>query len=946
MKLRTAVAAACLLALLPVGSSAANAAEPPIHLGEGTLLAPRLEPDPPVQILAATSKYYLTDYGWPTDFAPAPWSIRSAVDGTAQGEYVRQNLDMKAAPEIVGDYALQKFDGAVVARKVGTDTVQTYYPPLGFLVRDVYPGGMLLSGENKFVLRTFAGAETPVTGVTSATKVLDRTDDAFLLGTATGLFVLDIATGQATQVATLTTWTEWARLTPNRVIWQTSTDATTTTLAWKQRTGSADGTVVVPFKQPLLPLGDDVAARVADTGELAKVGVQDGTVTRNLVTGVHDAEDQGNGRLLVTAQAQVATVGSDGLLQSIAQTPPFHGQSEFVMLSGGKVVTDATQPPQAGLVNDGTTAIHQTTDLGASWTELGVTRDRFRYSPEFAGDALLTSQIRTDGTQYAAVTDAKGTVSFTTPVAHLGRGGKLVALGSTDSTAPVQVYDLAARKTIGTFPQPVGLNGGTVWTGPDSHDDLVATSSGFETRFDLGPGCGPAQSIQAAGRWVVVDCAGTGDRILDVQGQVPTRTITLSPRWKLGYNFLVQDTAGNDTSPTAQIDLRVIDLNALNLTERRYGPIAGYFWTRPSYQPDDANAARLVYNDRNRQPRLVTLDWLAPQPTVDTDHVAPVLATGDAGPRVQTGTFPVFRFTFNDPATPDDQASGIAEYDVRYQQRTSPGAPYGDWVMPPTWQRLPKHENYVSRDAAPGTDTCFQARARDRAGNQGEWSQSFCTEIDGTAPTLTSSSAGERVITAATGSYKYAFTDNSGKVASYDVVYRDAIAGQTYGKWQYPAAWQATTATSVTWTPVAGVDRCFMVRARDGAGYESGWSTPACAAAPQDDRALTATGTVTRTTSSITYKGTISQLKASGATLTKAGEAGLRIALVTVNGPGQGSVDVYHAGVKIGRVSLAAPTSKVTVTLLPVTPYRTGEIKIVSVSAAQAVIDGVALLRS
>lgn len=947
MKLRNAVAAACLLALLPVGSSAtANAAAPPIHLGEGTPLAPRLEADPPVQILAATDKYYLTDYGWPTDFAPAPWSIRSTVDGSAQGEYVRQNLDMKEAPQLVGDYAVQEYVAAVVARKVGTDTAQTYYPPLGFLVHDVYPGGMLLNDEDKLVLRTFAGVETPVTGVTSKSKVLDRTDDAFLLGTDAGLFVLDIATGHATKVASPSTWTEWGQLTPNRVIWQTSATATTTTLAWKQRTGSGEGTTVVPFKQPLLPLGDDVAVRVPETKELAKVSLQDGAVTRNLVTGVHDAEDQGNGRLLVTAQAQVASVGADGVLQTITQTPPFHGQSEFVMLSGDKVATSASHPPQAGLEDDAPAAINQTADLGASWTKTADTMDPFGNPPELKGDALLTFRRQDDGTHYGVVTDPKGTFPIVTPWVHLGRGGKLLSAPASDDSPTAQVFDIAARKWIGSFPQPMALNGGTVWTGPDQHDDLVATTGGFETRHDAGPGCAPAQALQAAGRWVVIDCAGTTDRIVDIQGQVPPRPITLSPRWQLGDNFLVQDTRGNETAPNAQIDLRVTDLNTLNLTERRYGPIAGYFWPRPSYAPDDADAARLVYNDRNRQPRLVTLDWLAPQPTVDTDHVAPVLAAGDAGPRVQTGTFPVFRFTFTDPATADDQASGIAEYDVRYQQRTSPSAPYGDWVLPPTWQKLPKHENSVSRDAPPGTDTCFQARARDRAGNQGEWSQSFCTEIDGTAPTLTSSGVGERVITAATGKFSYAFTDNSGKVVSYDVVYRDAVAGQAYGKWQYPAAWQGTTSTSVSWTPVAGVDRCFMVRATDGAGYESGWSAPACAVAPQDDRALAATGTVTRTTSSITYKGTISQLKATGATLTKTGEAGLRIALVTVNGPGQGSVDVYHAGVRIGRVSLVAPSSKVTVTLLPVTPYRSGELKIVSAGAAQAVIDGVAFLRS
>ncbi|WBQ03282.1 hypothetical protein [Kribbella sp. CA-293567] len=941
MKFRTATAAACLLALLPLGSSPALAADPPIHLGEGTLLGPRLEPDPPVQILSATSKYYLTDYGRPADFAPAPWSVRSAVDGTAKGEYQRNDPEVKD-PEIVGEYALQEFPGAVLIRRVGTDTVQTIYPPLGFLVHDVYPGGMLLNDEHKLVLRTFAGVETPVTGVTSKSKVLDRTEESFLLGTETGLFVLDIATGTTTRVATPATWTEWAQLTPGRIIWQTSDTATTTTLAWKDRTGTAEGTTVVPFKQPLLPLGDDVAVQMPDSKELVKVELQDGTVTRNLVTGLHDAADQGNGRLLVTAQSQVASIGVDGVLQPIAQTPPFRGQSDDVMLSGGKVVTSTSQPPQDGLVNSPLAAINQTTDLGATWTTAAVKTDRADRAPEFAGDALLTYRELDGAGMTAMVTDVRGTFPLSTRVAQLGRGGKLVGRLLRDSTNRIEVIDVTARKPIGTFPGPVGLNGETVWTGPDERDDLIATSSGFEARIDAGPGCGRPSSIQAAGRWVVVDCEGA-DRIVDAGQQVPPRTITLTAGWKLGFNFLVQHTRG---SGAAQLDLRVTDLNALNLPERRYGPIAGHSSTRISFAPDDANVGRLIYKDRDLQPRIVTLDWLAPQPTVDTDHVAPVLASGDAGPRYQASQAVSFSFTFKDPGTPEDPASGLVDYDIRYQDRTSPTAPYGAWIEPPFWQKLNKQTNAVQHHATPGTDTCFQGRARDRAGNLGEWSQSYCTEVDGTAPALTSSSAGERVITAVVGSFKYAFADNSGKVASYDVVYRDALAGQANGKWQYPAAWQATTATSVTWAPVAGVDRCFMVRARDAAGNLSGWSAPVCAAAPQDDRALTATGTVTRTTSSITYKGTISQLKATGAALAKTGEAGVRVALVTVNGPGQGSVDVYHAGVKVGRVSLVAPSSKVTVTLLPVTPFRSGDLKIVSVGAAQATIDGVALLRN
>ena len=44
-------------------------------------------------------------------------------------------------------------------------------------------------------------------------------------------------------------------------------------------------------------------------------------------------------------------------------------------------------------------------------------------------------------------------------------------------------------------------------------------------------------------------------------------------------------------------------------------------------------------------------------------------------------------------------------------------------------------------------------------------------------------------------------------------------------------------------------------------------------------------------------------------------------------------------------MSLAATTTQRKVTYLPITPFRTGAVKIVSTSTARAVIDGVAFLR-
>ncbi len=927
MKLHAAaVAAACILTVLTANPAAA--ADPP--LTEGTLLAPRLEPDPPLQILAATPEYYLTDYGYPADRTPAPWTIRSTTDGSPQGEYRRLDIQIERAPELVGDYALEWSATGVAPRKLGTDQVQFIDAPARTEVRNVYPGGMLLARGDVLVLRTYAGAETPVSRVQADAQVLDRTDTAFLLSSATGLFILELATGTATQVATLTEPTTWAQLTPGRVIWQLAHTDTSTTLAWKNRNGTGEGTVVVPYGRPLLPLGDDVAVQLPDTKELATIDVQSGTVSREFVTGLHDAEDQGNGRLLVTAQAQVASVGADGVLRTINETPPFHGQSGEVMLAGDRVVTTtAIAPYGADLASD--RPLDQTTDGGATWTRLPMKTD-IQDTPRLSADAMLTYRPPTeDAPDDAVVVDERGELNLGHGDASLGRGGKLAAIAPTLS-GDLEVYDVATRKRIGSYDQAVGLSGSTIWRGPDRNNNLEAISGGFAHQVRAGAGCGVPQSIQAAGRWVVIDCSGP-DQIVDSQGDIPVRTIALEKDWKLGFNFLVQ------RQPSA-LRLKVTDLNTLTLPERWYGPIAGYFWNRASFAPDDADTARLIYKDVNLQPRIATLDWVAPRPNFEADQTAPSLTMGDAGPRVRTEPAVTFRWAFTDAAP----ASGITEYDVRYQERPTPTVPYGAWVV--AWPKLNSQLSGVQHSAARGVDTCFQARARDRASNESAWGQSFCSEYDGVPPKLTAATAGGPLILTNTGKFEYSFSDNSaGAIASYDISMRDAPVGRAGGPWQLPEAWQGTKASSVTWNTVPGVERCLKVRARDAVGNESAWSTPTCAMAPQDDRTLTAAGTFTRTANSTAYKGTVTTLKSAGATLIKSGEAGVRVALVTYNGPGQGSVDVYHAGVKLGRVSLASTTAKRTITTLLVTPYRVGEIKLVAVSAAPVVVDGVAVLR-
>jgi hypothetical protein len=177
------------------------------------------------------------------------------------------------------------------------------------------------------------------------------------------------------------------------------------------------------------------------------------------------------------------------------------------------------------------------------------------------------------------------------------------------------------------------------------------------------------------------------------------------------------------------------------------------------------------------------------------------------------------------------------------------------------------------------------------------------------------------------------------------VAYRTAPAGQPLRSWVYPAGWQGIRSTNVSLTASAGSDTCFMVRARDAAGNTTAWSPSSCTSLPLDDRALTTVGSVTRSTSSLAYQGTTSRLNKPGAGVNRSGQAGKRVAVVALSGPGQGVVEVWHAGHKLGRVSLAATSWGRRTYYLAATSYLSGTLSVVSVSTAYSSIDAITVLR-
>jgi PKD repeat protein len=89
--------------------------------------------------------------------------------------------------------------------------------------------------------------------------------------------------------------------------------------------------------------------------------------------------------------------------------------------------------------------------------------------------------------------------------------------------------------------------------------------------------------------------------------------------------------------------------------------------------------------------------------------------------RVVLGPEVTVRWTGN-----DGNGTGIASYDVRYRTATH-ATGFGGYVQPAEWNRTTATS--ATRPAVPGTEYCFQVRARDFANNLTAWSTEQCRTV-------------------------------------------------------------------------------------------------------------------------------------------------------------------------------------------------------------------------
>lgn len=180
---------------------------------------------------------------------------------------------------------------------------------------------------------------------------------------------------------------------------------------------------------------------------------------------------------------------------------------------------------------------------------------------------------------------------------------------------------------------------------------------------------------------------------------------------------------------------------------------------------------------------------------------------------------------------------------------------------------------------------------------------------DYSAPTVALAAPTTPFTGSSSATVRWTGTDSGGsEIAKFEVQQRRA---NTAGTW---SAWATSThAPNVVSKSVAlsqGYDYCFRVRGIDGSGNTSAWSAPRCTARYLDDRALAATSSWRRITSSARLYGTATVATAKNATLTKPGVKGRRFTAVVTKCPTCGTANVYIGTKLIGTLRLYSSTTR------------------------------------
>ncbi|MGZ0148979.1 hypothetical protein ACXJJ3_18030 [Kribbella sp. WER1] len=235
----------------------------------------------------------------------------------------------------------------------------------------------------------------------------------------------------------------------------------------------------------------------------------------------------------------------------------------------------------------------------------------------------------------------------------------------------------------------------------------------------------------------------------------------------------------------------------------------------------------------------------------------------------------------------------------------------------------------------------ISAAVTDPAGNTSPAASASWT-VDTTAPTVSLTPPTSPVLGSAL-TLRWTGTDTGGAgVNSYDVRVRYASPYGAFTAYTQPSAWQGLRTSVLNLKLSQGYTYCYAVRARDNVGNIGGWRTERCTTSALDDRALSVSTGVARGTNTAYTYGTYSRATASARTFARTGIQARRLAVVVTTCPTCGSIDVTHAGVYLGRISLTSTSTRVKqVRWLPLqSATRTGTVTLRTLSTRPVVIDG------
>ena len=829
------------------------------------------------------------------------------------------------------------------------------------------------SGEAWVVTQPVAGGtlhllshsgDHTLTGLTSGNGCSAVVGDASAVVVNCGPSIWSVAVPTGSVTTVTTTAVDYTRvlLSSSRVFWVQPGNGSADTVHWRDRSGATSGSIQVQVNNNgdgFVPYGDTLLERVASdyvSGsvryDLDPVDLATGAVAAPVVSQVTYSYATPEGvTLAVAADSQagrVVAIAPGATPVRTVATLPLHAWPVTDVYYSGARVGMAYEPAfyaqLAVAAADGTTGWTDNVDGVATGSDpipgvpAAMAGDTVATQPQVPGCRLTWP----GGHRDLATACGSGDVT-------LGHGGRLVKLWDAASSS----YDFESVRQPGTLLHVpwnpyYAMDGTTVWkldpaSGVLTGTDLIGTTP--RRTVSTGVICGALGALHMAGRWALLECNG-GYTVVDLLGLVPPWQVPVGSGdgvVLLGGQFVAwtRTLQSGDQPAIPYLGLVVTEL-ASQHRSHVYGPVHDLSAVQSRVAAvDDAGSNSLVYLDTSDTVRRVDLGWVADVPTTRPDTTAPVLSSLTGTSRSSAQASVTVSWTFVDPGSDVEPASGLATYDVRSRQAVA-GGPEA-WQQPVAWQGL--HVASVVVPTVAGETTCLEVRAHDVAGNVSAWSREWCSAPvpDRILPSVMPAGPAFELV-GGSARFSYAGQDDVA-VSSYDVSLRAATDGRLLGTWATPARWHATSARSVSEKLAVGAEACFRVRARDSAGNVSAWSAPHCVVRPLDDRQLSAHGVVRRVRARGSVAGTASVLAARGASLSTSVQRGWSVLLSAQCGRGQGTVEVRVGQRVIGVERLGAKArGRCSLTVHAAKVFH-GVVTVRSVSAATAWIDAVAVLR-